>query len=217
MCGSHVFYGVVEILFRYLSYPLEEFVEGIVTTMRTVPSQKEVHVFTGILEFRSEVDGHGEGRVAVACPMTDIPMGCHRCIVVADKTHGIQQSYVLANSLGDDAIILLSRIVGEVDTIARPVTKLLVLATRVVDAFYQTVEGRNTLQWLSRNHIVEILLHVEAGDVFANSTVTTSATHGFPLSWLTSLHLLTIASLSHLRAHSSVGFANVRSYPAISE
>ena len=46
--------------------------------MRTVPGQEEVHVLARVLELSGEVDGHGESRVAVACTMTNVPMGSHR-------------------------------------------------------------------------------------------------------------------------------------------
>ena len=50
----------------YLGYPLEEFVEGIIAAVRTVPGQEEVYVLAGILEFCGEVDGGGRKPFALA-------------------------------------------------------------------------------------------------------------------------------------------------------
>ena len=50
----------------YLGYPLEEFVEGIIAAVRTVPGQEEVYVLASILEFCGEVDGGGRKPFALA-------------------------------------------------------------------------------------------------------------------------------------------------------
>ena len=132
-------------LFHYFCNPLEELIEGVVAAVRTVPGQKEVDILTCILQFCGEVDGNGEGCVTVACPMTDIPVRGNRGLAIANEAHGIHQSNVLTDVIGENRAILLSGIVGKVYAVACLIAELLILAAGIVDALYLAVEGRNTL------------------------------------------------------------------------
>ena len=65
--------------------------------MWAVPSQEEVYFLARVLELCGEVDWYRESSITIACPMTDVPMGSHRGLAVADKTHGIHQTHVLTD------------------------------------------------------------------------------------------------------------------------
>ena len=114
--------------------------------MWTVPSQEEVHVLARILKFGGEIDGYGEGRVAVACSVTDVPMRSNRCLSVANKCHGVHQSHILADGIANGGIVFLGSEICEIHTAASTVAELLILSAGIVDALYLAVEGWNTLQ-----------------------------------------------------------------------
>jgi hypothetical protein len=64
--------------------------------------------------------------------MTDIPVRGYCCLAVADETHGVHQAHVLPDGIGEDGIVLLCRIVGEIHAAAVSIAELLILAAGVI-------------------------------------------------------------------------------------
>ena len=57
-----------------LSYPAEELVQSIVSAVRTVPRKLEVDVLTSVLQLCRQINGDGEGGIAVTSAVADIPV-----------------------------------------------------------------------------------------------------------------------------------------------
>ena len=158
-----------------LGHPLEEFIKGVVATMRTIPSQAEIHALAGVPEFDGKIDGYGESGITVQCTMTDVPVRSYRRIGIVYKIHGVHQIHVPPDVIADGRTILLRRKIGEVHAIAGFITKLLILSAGSIDALYPAVKGRDVLQGLGRYDIVQVSLDIKVDDVFTALLTSRSA------------------------------------------
>ena len=73
-----------------LSYPAEELVQSIVSAVGTVPRELEVDVLTSVLQLCRQINGDGEGGIAVTSAVADIPVGSYGAHTITDEIHRIQ-------------------------------------------------------------------------------------------------------------------------------
>ena len=136
--------------------------------MRAVPCQEEVDILAFVFQLRCEVEGHGEGRVAVDGTMTDIPVRGYGDTLLTDLLHGVEQIFLFLD-LGRHCLAVLgSGIVGEVGRRVVHIAELVILATGLIACHAESVEGRNRLQRCLVGDIVQIFVHVEASDILTH-------------------------------------------------
>ena len=109
--------------------------------------------------------------------MADVPVGSHIGHTVTDEVHGVEQGHIGSNRRSNNRTRLCCAVVGEIDAAALAVAKFLVFARCTLAGNALSIKCGSRLQRLGRNHIVQILVHVEVDDVLPYPLGATATHH----------------------------------------
>ncbi len=98
--------------------------------------------------------------------MTNIPMRSHCRSLSSDEIHRIQQSHILFHVFSQRVACFLCSPCSEVYIRPLFVSEFAILSTRSCSVHSVTIKGGYALERLRAHNIVEILVHIQIGDIF---------------------------------------------------